>query len=285
MPVLFGLSLILGLLLPWGQALPAPESGATLTLAEQKLLKREAELKWSKRVNRENLEEALSKWEFVAQDNPSDYETLVSLTRGFYLLADAHVENPELKQKYFEKAAAYGKMALSTHTAYREKIEKGHDLEEGVELLGQTEVAAMYWTAVSLRQWSLGEGFFSHFRNKDAIRALIKRVQALRPDFFYQAAPRFWACFYAESSSLSGGDMGQSKAEFDKSIEMAPEYLGTSVLMAQMYYVKKGDKKAFEEMLKAVLQSNQDNHPDIGPENALEKRKAERLLEKKDDLF
>jgi hypothetical protein len=39
------------------------------------------------------------------------------------------------------------------------------------------------------------------------------------------------------------------------------------------------------QSLGKVLQSNADKHPDLGPENKLEKIKAEKLLQKIDDIF
>jgi hypothetical protein len=55
--------------------------------------------------------------------------------------------------------------------------------------------------------------------------------------------------------------------------------------MADVYFTKKGDKESFEKALKEVLASSQDTHAELGPENALEKKKAEKLLKNIDDLF
>jgi Tfp pilus assembly protein PilF len=85
--------------------------------------------------------------------------------------------------------------------------------------------------------------------------------------------------------SFAGGDLNKSKQQFEKSLKMAPEYQGTKVLMADVYFTKKGDKASFEKVLKEVLASKDDNHPEIGPENALEKKKAEKLLKNMDELF
>jgi len=117
------------------------------------------------------------------------------------------------------------------------------------------------------------------------VKAMIERVQALQSDYFYGAANRYWGAFYAIAPSFAGGDLNKSKQNFDQSIKIAPEYLGTKVLYAENYLTKKSLKKEFEEVLNEVLASKHDKHAELGPENTIEKKKAQRLLDKKDDLF
>lgn len=256
-----------------------------LTNPESVVLKKDALELWQKRVNKETLEEALSKFELVHAANPGDLETLIYLTRGYYFLADAHLDNADLKKKNFEKAVSFGEKALATNAAFQAKLADGKDMEDIVDVLTEKEVPAIYWTAASIGKWAKAEGFFTQIKNKDRILALIKRVETLKPDYFHGAPARYWGGYYALAPSIAGGDLDKSKENFEKSIKMAPEYLGTKVLMAEVYYTKKKDKKAFEAVLREVLTSNQDKHPELGPENTMEKKKAEKLLEKMDDLF
>ena len=78
--------------------------------------------------------------------------------------------------------------------------------------------------------------------------------------------------------------MPKSKENFEKSIKMAPAYLGTKVLFAEIYMTKKEDKAGFQKLLNEVINAKLEKN-DIYSENLIEKRKAVKLLEKMKDLF
>jgi tetratricopeptide (TPR) repeat protein len=256
-----------------------------LSSQEQKALRSQAMNLWKQRVQQENLEEALSKFEMIHASNPNDLETLIYLTRGYYFLADSHYENMDQKKKTYEKAASFGEKAMATNPAFKEKVSKGKSIEESLDTLTKQEVPAIYWTAASLGKWAKASGIAAALKYKTRIKAMIEQVEKLDPVYFYGAAPRYWGGFFAVAPSFAGGDMNKSKANFEKSLKIAPEYLGTKVLMAEVYYTKMGDKVRFKQELESVLASNQDKHPELGPENALEKRKAQKLLKNIEELF
>lgn len=253
--------------------------------AEAITLKKEAMELWKGRVEQGKLEEALAKFKRLHSANPNDLDTLIYLTRGYYFLADSHLQDIEEKKKLYELAANYGEKAMATNPKFKEEVKSGKSVEESLDSLTTTEVPAIYWTAASLGKWSKVSGIAAQLKYKTRIKAMVSRVEKLQPDYFFAAPARYWGAFFALAPSFAGGDIKKSKVQFDKSLKMAPEYQGTKVLIADVYYTKVGDKKAFESTLKEVLASKFDNHPEIGPENALEKKKAEKLLEKMDDLF
>lgn len=252
------------------------------TQGETKALKAEALRLWQKRVDQQSLEESLSKFEHVHRSMPEDLEILTYLTRGYFTLAELHLTNDDLKKKNFEKAREFGERGLATNPEYQKKASK--DIEDAIEKLTDKEVPVLFWTAASLGKWARLNGVMSSLKYKGQILAMIKRVEKLRPDFYYGAVPRYWGGFYAVAPSIAGGDMKKSKKNFKKAMKVAPEYLGTKVLYAELYLVKEDEKKEFKKQLEEVLAAS--NGPEeIAPENMLEKKKAERLLEKTDDLF
>jgi hypothetical protein len=240
---------------------------------------------WKKRADTEKLKSALDTFEQIHAANPSDLETLIYLTRGYYFLADSHFDDIEKKKQTYEKAAAYGEKAMATNPAFKKKVSSGKSVEESLDVLTKSEVPAIYWTAASLGKWAKATGIAAALKYKTRIKALIERVEQLDSNFFFGAAPRYWGGYYAVAPSFAGGDLKKSKTNFDRSISIAPEYIGTKVLMAEVYWTKAQDKKEFEKTLKEVLSSSYDNHPEIGPENIWEKKKAKKLLDKADELF
>jgi tetratricopeptide (TPR) repeat protein len=257
----------------------------TLTEKELKTLKDESLKNWKGRGDKEVLLKALSNFQSLHAAQPNDLETLVYLTRGYYLLADCHLENIEEKKKYYEVAASFGEKAMALNDKFKESVKSGKTVEESLGLLTKNEVPAIYWTAASLGKWAKFTGIAAALKYKTTIKAMINTVEKLQPDYFYGATSRYWGGFYAIAPSFAGGDMNKSKDQFEKSLKIAPEYLGTKVLMADVYFTKVGKKKEFEQTLKDVIASKFDTHPELGPENSLEKKKAQKLLEKMDDLF
>lgn len=250
--------------------------------AEARLLKTEAMRLWQKRDDQQSLEESLSKFAMVHESEPQNLEVLTYLTRGNFLLAELHHTNEDLKLRTFEKARDYGEKGLKLNPEYKKYADK--DIEKAIDKIHKKQVPIAYWTAASLGKWSKLNGIMSSLKYKDQILGLIKRVEKLDPDFYYAAVPRYWGGFYAVAPRIAGGDMKKSKKKFKEAIEKAPELLTNKVLYAELYLVEDGDEKEFKKVLKEVISSS--NGPvDIVPENILEKRKAERLLENKDDLF
>lgn len=256
-----------------------------LSSTEKTSLTKKAKDNWAKRAETDKLKESLQAFEQIHQTQPDDLETLTYLTRGYYFLADSHIEDIEKKKATYERAAAFGEKAMATNDAFKKKVASGKTVEDSLDTLTEKEVPAIYWSAASLGKWAKASGIAAALKYKTRIKAMIDRVEKLKGDYFYGAAQRYWGGFYAVAPSFAGGDLKKSKINFDKSIAIAPEYIGTKVLMAEVYWTKAGDKKQFEATLKDVLNSNFDNHPELGPENIWEKKKAKKLLEKMDDLF
>lgn len=258
--------------------LPSFAQSGDINPAEAKLLEEEALKLWKKRDHQESLEEALSKFEHVHRVDATDLETLAYLSRGYYLLGDAHYKSDDQKKKAFEKGREYGIEGMRTNSKFQKRMDKD-DLEEAVGELTEKEVPLIFWTAANTGKWAKINGIFSSLKYKDGILAMIKQVEKLKPDYFYGAVPRYWGGFYALAPSIAGGDMKKSKKNFQKSMEMAPEYLGTRTLYAEVYLAEVDADKEYKKQLEIVLSAS-DGPEEIAPENRLEKQKAKKLLKK-----
>lgn len=266
-------------------ALTAPEkTKSDLNPAESKLLKDQALELWQKRDAKESLEESLSKFEMVHETNPSDIETLEYLSRGYFLLADGHLEDDDMKKNAFDKARTFGEKGLATNPEFKKVMDKEKDIVKAIEVLSKREVPSLLWGAAALGKWAKLNGIFSSLGHKNTILGMVKKVEALDPNYFHGAVPRYWGGFYAVAPSIAGGDMDKSKKYFEEAIAKAPDYLATRVLYAELYCVKKGDKSEFKKQLDFVMATTK-SPGDIAPENRIEKKKAQKLLSKMDDLF
>lgn len=241
---------------------------------------------WAKRDDKNELSLALSKFETLHQAKPDQKDVLVYLTRAHFLLADSFSEKKEDKLKHFEKAYEYGEKALMLNDTYKKRVEKKEEPHFAVKDLGIEEVPQMYWTAASLGKFAKANGVMASLKHKSKILALIERVEQLNKNYFFAAVPRYWGSYYAALPAIMGGSLKKSKKYFQESMQASPEYVGTKVLFAEIYLVADGDEGEFKKVLEGVINdTTYDQHPEIGPENRLEKIKARSLLEQMKKLF
>jgi len=166
---------------------------------------------------------------------------------------------------------------------------------DAIKLAPKEAVPAMYWYSTNLGKWAAGKGFATVLKYKDDIKATMDHVKALDEMYFYAGPWRYFGAYEARTAGIAGGDLGRSKEDFQKAVQMAPNYLGTKVLWAEFLCVKQqkdedGDgqndgKVQFKKLLDEVIAADANVDPDIAAENAIEQQKAKKLLAKIDDLF
>ncbi len=265
----------------------APATGET---AEQLIA--HGDEQWKKRDDKASLEGAISAWEKAVAQNPMDAQTLSKLARAYYFLADAHLRKAgDKSDEYlttFEKGTAAAERALAAaNSEFKKHVTSGGSVEEGFKLVGKEGIEAMYWYASNLGKWARAKGFATTLGNKDKIKAAMTRVLELDPngEFFHGAAHRYFGAYYAVAPGFAGGDMNKSKEHFEKSLQLAPSYAGTRVLMADTYAVKKQDRAMFDKLLDEVLAMPDDAIPGLEPETKVEKEKARELKARAAELF
>lgn len=258
---------------------------ASISDEEAKFVREKAIFLWNQRQNKKDLVASLEEWKKLAGSQARDLDTLIHLSRGYYLLADAHETDKDKKIAIWEIGTSWGEQAMAMDLEFKESVAKGTAPEVAAQHLSNVYTGAIYWTAANLGKWAKNSGITSALKYKNRIKSFIERVEVLSPDFFYSAPARYWGGFYAVATAFAGGDMKKSKASFEKSIKNAPMYLGTKVLMAELYYTKTAEKEAFAKILNEVLATPDDVSKDLTPENILEKAKATRLLSHINELF
>lgn len=241
---------------------------------------------WAKRDNKAELEKAVTKLEGFVKIQPQNYEALVLLCRANYLLADGHTDDKEMKKKIWEKGTYWGEKALATNPAVRKKVvdEKGN-IEDVVDQLGKEQIEAIYWTAVNLGKWAKLAGIGSSLKYKGRIVKMIEQVEKLDPKFFYGAVHRYWGTYFAALPGFAGGDMDKSLKQYTTGMESYPQYLGTGVLLAENYAVKKNERQLFVKTLNDVIAADPAKVAEITPENRIEQAKAKKLLAQEKELF
>jgi len=239
---------------------------------------------WANRGEKSSLEQAIAAWEkaVAVKEDPA---TLARLSRAYYFLADGHLKGDTMLST-FEKGTAAGERALAAASPrFKQEVTGGITVEQAVKNVGKDGLEAMYWYASNLGKWSRAKGFATTLGNKDKIRAVMSRCLELDPTFFYGGPHRYFGAFYAVAPAFAGGDLNKSKEHYEKSLEIAPDYLGTKVLMADTYATKKQDRALFDKLLDEVIAADPEKIPEIAPEMKVEQEKAKALKAKASDLF
>lgn len=271
-------------------------AGDQLSLSAEQQLLEKGLTHWKKRHNRGELDRALESFERVAQSNPSHYQALMLLSRGYHLLGRFHLGQDgrpgtpietqrETQKNAFQKGLTWGERALASRAPFREQVRSGTAIDIAARSLERSEVDALYWTAMNLSDWSELDGIATALKYKSTIRKLIRRVGELDPNYYYGAVHRFWGEYYAVAPFFAGGSLKRSLASFKQSMEVAGQYLGNRVRFAERYCVREENRDLFVSELKRVIEAKNNTLPDVIPEQILEQQRAKRLLSRTDQLF
>jgi tetratricopeptide (TPR) repeat protein len=266
---------------------PAPAAAPAPATAGAESPAAAAEAAWAKRGERAELERAIAQWEAAVAQKPDDVAVLGKLSRAYYLLADGFLRKPEDKAAYLanmEKGTAYGERGVGAASAqFRAKVKDGDKVEDAIKVVGKEALEPMYWYVVNLGKWARAKGLAALLGNKDRAKGVMTRALELDETFFHGAPHRYFGVYW--SLLPVGRDLDKSRAHFEKSLAIAPNYAGTKVLMAESYAVKKQDRALFDKLLAEVQAMPDDAIPGLEAETRIEKVKAAELKAKADDLF
>lgn len=258
----------------------------------------EGDALWEQRSEKDKLVAAIAKWEEAAAKAPTA-ELASKLSRAHYLLGDGYLalaDDLAGRDAEYEKGLAWAETALKIAAPeFAAARAGGATHAQAISKAPKEAVPAMYWYASNLGKWAASKGFATRLKYKDDIKATMDHIKALDETFFYAGPWRYFGAFEAVTAGIAGGDLGKSKENFQKAVTMAPSYLGTKVLWAELLCTKtQGDadgdgqndgKVQFKKLLDEVIAADPNADPTIAAENNLEQQKAKKLLAKIDELF
>lgn len=213
-------------------------------------------------------------------------EMLALMTRAYYFTADAYMRSEqESYLDYMNRAVWWGERALiAASPEFGEKMRNKGKYHEVIGVVGIEGLPAMYWYATALGKWARASGFGVLVGQKDNIKATMTRALELDPNFYHGGPHRYFGAFYAVAPAFAGGDTEKSKEHYEKSLEIAPYFIGTKVLMAENLATKLDDEEMFDRLLKEVVEADITQAPaEIQAEMKIEQEKAKELMALKDE--
>ena len=247
----------------------------------------QADAMWEQRGDKAKLAETLALYEQALASDAQNKHVLGRLVRGWYFMGDAHEQEKEAKMAAWDKAVSFGNVCLELNENYKSTLEQTKDKGESVKAINeQADVPCMYWYASSLGKWAKLNGILQSLKHKPTFVGFMKRVEELQPDYFYGAPYRYWGAYYSVLPSFAGRDLNASKTNFDKSIEIAPEYLGTYLLLADNWARNSQNVEEFDQAVQYVMASDPSVLPaDLLPENMAEMTRAQQLWNDRSGIF
>jgi tetratricopeptide (TPR) repeat protein len=237
------------------------------------------------RENTKSLEAAIQSWEKAVEIDPQNQTALIKLSIACYWMGNGHLKEKDAKISYFHKGAQYGERAMALNPEFKSLMEQGKKDYECLDVLGKKELPAVYWAYCNLGRWAVNQGFVSILKYKKKLKTFIDWVVKTDEEFQFAGGHRSIAVYYAKAPSFAGGDLEKSKYHFDRSLEIAPNYFTTKLLMAEFYAYKTQDREMFVRLLNEVLDEDPAVLPNDVPEQKISQEKARILLGKADDMF
>ncbi len=239
------------------------------------------------RVDRAQLELAISKYEEAIKLKDDDWVTYGKLARAYYALADGWLffEKDKDPQRFLDtyakgyEAAQRGMAALSPEVEQR--LTAGVDLKDAVTLLDKQAIDLLYWHATNLGRWANAQDVTVVLTYKERIYNIMEMVLRFDPNYFYGAADRYFGAYFSIAPSFAGGDLDRSWKHFQASLKIEPNYAATLILIAEFLAPKRQDEAQFDEMVARVLAMPDDIIPEMAAETIAEKKKAEQLKQRK----
>ncbi|MDP1916898.1 MAG: TRAP transporter TatT component family protein [Myxococcales bacterium] len=265
----------------------APATAATTQTDEAKALVEAGDAAWAQREDAAKVREAITKWEAAAQ-LWTNGDHAARLSRAHYFLGDSFVAvsgDAEARDAEYNASLEWAVKAMKLTAPDTVK-----DLAAGVPMVTAVKKApkeaseALLWYASSLGKWAAMRRVGTRLKYKDELKAVIDHVAAIDPSQ-HGATHRWLATYEAQTINILGGSAERSEEHFKKSLEIAPNYVGTKVLWAQFLCPKTGNRTLAKKLLEEAIAADPTLDAGNVAENKADQQKAKALLANFDALF
>ncbi len=231
------------------------------------------------------LEAALRAYRLAAAQRPGDPTAELRLARAetFHALAAG---TPALAKEAWEASARAAERALRRIApAWADAIDRGEDPAAAAARVDAAGAEALYHLAQGSMRSAQATGYAAVLAVKDAALAMMSRAAELDERVDAAGPHRALGAWRAALPVAASGGAAASRAHFDRAHALAPDDQLARVAEAETWAVLVQDEARFEQLLDAVLAFDLGKDPARAPENAIARRRAKELLERKARLF
>jgi hypothetical protein len=228
--------------------------------------------------------------EVMLKSDPSNARLLRLISEGYSSYALAYLEDtePARAREFYRRGRDYAMRILREDREFARALDGTlEDLQGVLATRGKSDVPAAFWAAFG---W--GSAIYLDLTSPDAI-ADLPRAEALmafvaRQDsgYYFGGADVFLGTLYGSKPRMLGGDPVKARAHFERALRInRGEFLMTYVYYARSVAVQTQDEALFDGLLAKVNQASPDILPGARLANQVARKKAESLLNRKQDIF
>ena len=210
-------------------------------------------------------------WERAEEDTPQSAR-LAMRTREMYMRGHRYAMRL-LEQRHPGLGAAF-KKGLS-------------DLEPYLAKCTKEDVPGLFWSGMPLAAAiNMSRDDVAMIAYMPKAKALVARVLELDEGYYHAGGHMIFGGLYGSMGQMLGGDPTTSQVHFDTALKLTKrKFQLVQVMYAKTLAVQNQDQKVFDALLKEVLEAKLEIFPEQKLANVAAKRRARRLLAKKDELF
>tara|TARA_Y100001934_G_scaffold150076_1_gene180050 strand:+ start:3229 stop:4152 length:924 start_codon:yes stop_codon:yes gene_type:complete len=278
---------IIVLLIPFFFNCAGKNSGARQNSNNFEYLAKQGKIFWEQRIDSTAMKKSEALINRAFEKQPYNFEISVLISEMKYTRAYFYENSLNNKKIMFYDGSEICKKAVINHPEFSKvyNLTKGDSTFRLLSALAdapKSVVPALYWWAINLAHYLNNKPVLERINQRELMEVIMHRVLTFEPDFHFSGPYRFFGLLYTR---IPGLDLSQSKTYFNQSLSANPEYLGNSVLMAEFYYQKAGDREQFNRILNEVVQTDLNKYPELITYNFFFQNKARTLLENESSLF
>jgi predicted anti-sigma-YlaC factor YlaD len=210
-------------------------------------------------------------WERAEEDTPQSAK-LAMRTREMYMRGHRYAMRL-LEQRHPGISAAFKKNL--------------EELEPHLARCSAEDVPGLFWSGMPLATAiNMSRDDVAMIAYVPKAKALVARALELEEGYYHAGGHMIFGGLYGSMGQMLGGDPKKSQQHFDKALKLTKrKFLLVQVMYAKTLAVQNQDQKTFDALLKEVLEAKLEIFPAQKLANVAAKRRARRLLAKKDELF
>jgi hypothetical protein len=245
----------------------------------------EGDRAFAQRGDRARLEAALRAYGLAAAQRPGDAAAEVRIARAeaFRALGAA---SPSAQREGWDSSARAAERALRRLApAWAEAIDGGEEPAAAAVRVDPAGGEALYLLAQGVMHAAQATGYAAVLAVKDAALAMMARAADLDERVDAAGPHRALGAWRAALPVAAGGGADAARAHFERARALEPDDLLAKVAEAETLAVLLQDEERFETLLGEVMEFDLGRKPARAAENAVAKRRAKELLERKARLF
>jgi hypothetical protein len=193
-----------------------------------------------------------------------------------------------VKEMYL-RAHRYGLRLMETRkSGFRAAFKKGREaLKNQLAACDKGDVPALFWTTMPLATaLNIGRDDVTLIAVVPKIKVVMKRIIELDEGYYYGGAHLVLGGLYGGVGKMLGGNAKLAKTHFERALALSKRrFLVVQEMYARTLAVQVQDKKLFRVLLSEVLDAKLKDFPEQMLANVAAKRRAQRTLNRIDELF